>query len=86
MQHYLESMEIQQKANRASAIFGGKFPHATAIFPGGCPQPATIDHIAAYQSLIVEVREFIHNKYLPDLVAVAKGFPDYWNIKARTRP
>jgi len=82
VQHYLESMEIQQKANRACAIFGGKFPHSTAIFPGGCPQPATIDHIAAYQSLILEVREFIHNKYLPDLVAVAKGFPDYWNIGA----
>ena len=34
LKHYVESLEIQKKANRASAIFGGRFPHATGIFPG----------------------------------------------------
>ena len=80
IKHYLEAMEVQKKANQASAIFGGKFPHATAIFPGGCTQAPTIDLIAAYQSLILEVKEFIHQKYIPDLLAVAKAFPDYWRI------
>ena len=82
LKHYLEAMELQKKANKASAIFGGKFPHATAIFPGGCTQNATIDKIAAYQSLIKEVRTFIHQKYLPDLLAVAQAYPEYWNIGA----
>ncbi|SDU47038.1 nickel-dependent hydrogenase large subunit [Desulfobacula phenolica] len=80
LKHYIESLEIQKKANRASAIFGGKFPHATAIFPGGCTQSPTIDNIASYRSLIFEVRNFIHQKYIPDILAVAKEFPDYWNI------
>ncbi|MCP3891623.1 MAG: nickel-dependent hydrogenase large subunit [Desulfobulbaceae bacterium] len=80
LKNYIESLELQKKANRASAIFGGKFPHATAIFPGGCSQDATIDHIATYQSLIGEVRNFIHQKYIPDLVAVASAFPEYWEI------
>jgi ferredoxin hydrogenase large subunit/hydrogenase large subunit len=80
LKNYIQSLELQKKANRASAIFGGKFPHATAIFPGGCTQNATIDHIASYQSLIREVRDFIHQKYLPDLVAVATTFPEYWEI------
>jgi ferredoxin hydrogenase large subunit/hydrogenase large subunit len=80
LKHYLEAMELQKKANRASAIFGGKFPHATAIFPGGCTQSADIDLIVSYQSLIIEVRDFIHRKYIPDLVAVAGAFPDYWEI------
>lgn len=80
LKHYLEAMEIQKMANRASAIFGGKFPHATAIFPGGCTQNATIGHIASYQSLIKEVRDFYHQKYIPDLLAVASAFPEYWNI------
>lgn len=80
LKHYLEAMAIQQKANRASAIFGGKFPHATAIFPGGCTQEARIDLIVKYQSLILEVREFIHGKYLHDLMAVAKGYPRYWDM------
>ncbi|MDA3788706.1 MAG: nickel-dependent hydrogenase large subunit [Desulfobacula sp.] len=80
LKHYIESLEIQKKANKASAIFGGKFPHATAIFPGGCTQEPTIDHIASYRSLILEVKNFIHQKYIPDILAVAAGFPEYWNI------
>ncbi|WP_320041356.1 nickel-dependent hydrogenase large subunit [uncultured Desulfobacter sp.] len=80
LKHYLESLEIQKKANRASAIFGGKFPHATAIFPGGCPQVPNIDHISSYRALISDVRNFIHQKYVPDIVAVAGGFPEYWEI------
>ncbi len=80
LKHYLEAMEIQKKANRAAAIFGGKFPHATGIFPGGCAQKPTIDLISAYQSLIEEVRDFIHQKYIPDLLAVAHAFPEYWHI------
>lgn len=82
LKHYLEAMEIQKKANRAAALFGGKFPHSTAIFPGGCTQEARIDLIASYQSLIKEVREFILNKYIPDVVAVAAAFPEYWKIGA----
>lgn len=80
LKHYLEAMDLQKKANRASAIFGGKFPHATAIFPGGCTQEATIDHIASYQALIAEVKTFIHQKYIPDIVAVAQAYPEYWEI------
>ncbi len=80
LKHYIESLEIQKKANKASAIFGGKFPHATAIFPGGCTQNPNIDHISSYRSLIRDVKEFIHQKYIPDILAVAQGFPEYWEI------
>ncbi|MFH1019525.1 MAG: nickel-dependent hydrogenase large subunit [Pseudomonadota bacterium] len=82
IKHYLEAMDIQKKANRAAAIFGGKFPHSTAIFPGGCTQDVRIDLIAAYQALISEVKEFIDNKYIPDVLAVAAAFPEYWKIGA----
>ncbi|MDH3360297.1 MAG: nickel-dependent hydrogenase large subunit, partial [Desulfobulbaceae bacterium] len=80
LKHYIEAMKIQQKANQAAAIFGGKFPHSTAIFPGGVTQTPSIDLISKYVSLIKEVRDFIHSTYIPDIVAVASGFPDYWNI------
>ena len=36
IKNYLEAMSRERKADQAAAIFGGKFPHATAIFPGGC--------------------------------------------------
>ncbi|NOX26426.1 MAG: nickel-dependent hydrogenase large subunit [Deltaproteobacteria bacterium] len=80
LKHYMEALEIQKKANRASAIFGGKFPHSTAIFPGGCTQNPNIDHISSYRSLIFDVKEFIHQKYIPDILAVAQAFPEYWKI------
>ncbi|MFH0726698.1 MAG: nickel-dependent hydrogenase large subunit [Pseudomonadota bacterium] len=82
LKHYVEAMSLQKKANQAAAIFGGRFPHSTAIFPGGCTQHARVDLILAYQALISEVREFIHGKYIPDVVAVAQKFPEYWKIGA----
>ncbi|MBN2808590.1 MAG: nickel-dependent hydrogenase large subunit [Deltaproteobacteria bacterium] len=80
LKNYLEAMEIQKKANRASALFGGKFPHATGIFPGGCTQKPTVDLILKYQSLIQETVNFYRLKYIPDVMAVAAAFPEYWNI------
>ncbi len=80
LKNYLDAMEIQKKANRASAIWGGKFPHATGIFPGGCTQKVTIDLIISYQSLIKETIDFYKLKYIPDVLAVAENFPEYWNI------
>lgn len=80
IKNYLEAMQMEKKANQAAAIFGGKFPHATAIFPGGCTQEARIDLILAYRSLIEEVRNFINQKYIPDVLAVAGAFPEYWEI------
>ncbi len=80
LKNYITAMEIQKKANKASAIFGGKFPHATAIFPGGCTQEARIDLILAYHSLISEVRNFIVDYYIPDIEAVAAFYPEYWEI------
>ncbi len=82
IKHYLDALEIERKANQASAIFGGKFPHATAIFPTGCTQKPRIDLITTYVSLIQEVRQFIHDTYIPDVAAVAAGFPNYWEIGA----
>ncbi len=80
IKHYIEAMTLQKKANQAAAIFGGKFPHSTAVFPGGCTQEARLDLVTSYQSLITEVKEFINNKYVPDVAAVAAAFPEYWNI------
>lgn len=80
IKNYLSAMNMEKKANQAAAIFGGRFPHATSIFPGGCTQNASIDLILAYQSLIREVRDFIHLKYIPDVLAVAGAFPEYWEI------
>jgi ferredoxin hydrogenase large subunit/hydrogenase large subunit len=70
------------KANQACAVFGGRFPHSTAVFPGGSSQGVKLDFIIKYQQLMEEVKEFIVNQYIPDIAAVARAFPEYWNIGA----
>ncbi len=80
LKNYITAMKMEAKANKASAIFGGKFPHATAIFPGGCTQEARIDLILSYKAMISEVRDFIINGFIPDIEAVAEFYPDYWTI------
>lgn len=78
--HYLEALEMRRKAHEALAIFGGKMPHAIAIFPGGASERPTVDKIVAYQSYMKELQSFIDNVYIPDVIAIAKAANHYLRI------
>jgi len=78
--HYVEALEMRRKAQEALAIWGGKMPHEIAIFPGGVSERPTIDKIMAYLSYIKELQSFIDNSYIPDVVAVAKAYKQYFKI------
>jgi Ni,Fe-hydrogenase I large subunit len=78
--HYLEALEMRKKAQEALVIFGGKMPHTMSTLPGGVSEKPTADKIAAYLSYIKELQGFVNNTYIPDVIAVAKGFPQYFSI------
>ena len=78
--HYLQALEMRALAHRMVALFGGKAPHATALVPGGMTEHATAKNIAAYGSMLGTLRDFIDSTYLPDVLAVAASFPDYFKI------
>ena len=78
--HYVEALAIRRKSQEALAIFGGKQPHEISIFPGGVSEKPTVDKIMAYLSYIKEVRSFIDNCYIPDVVAVATAYKQYFKI------
>ncbi len=78
--HYVEALEMRRKAHEALCLWGGKMPHAIAIFPGGASERVTADKVASYASLIDEMREFIDRVYIPDVCYVADAFPDYFKI------
>ena len=78
--HYLEALEMRREAQEMLAIFGGKMPHNTAIFPGGASEKATVDKILAYQSRLTGLQQFIDNVYIPDVLAVAGGYKQYFGI------
>jgi Ni,Fe-hydrogenase I large subunit len=78
--HYLQALEMRQTAHQAAALFCGKIPHATGLVPGGVTQKPNARNLAAYKSKIQKLLSFISTCYLPDAIAVATSFPEYFYI------
>jgi hydrogenase large subunit len=62
------------------AIFGGKMPHNVGVVPGGVTENVTLDKVAAFLWHLNDLRDFIDHVYIPDVVAVAGAYPDYFGI------
>jgi Ni,Fe-hydrogenase I large subunit len=77
---YLKALEMRRKAHEMLCIFSGKMPHAQTLFAGGVASHLTVDKIVAFKSRLAELRTFISNVYIPDVLAVASLYPDYFKI------
>jgi hydrogenase large subunit len=80
--HYLEALEMRRLSQEMLAIFGGKMPHNCSIVPGGVTENPTVDKIAGFLWRLNKLRHFVDTVYLPDVIAVAKTYPDYFEIGA----
>ncbi len=80
--HYVRALDIRRKCQEMLAIFGGKMPHNVGIVPGGVTEKPTEDKITNFLWRLNEVRDFIANTYIPDVLAVAKIYDDYFGIGA----
>ncbi|UCB43439.1 MAG: nickel-dependent hydrogenase large subunit [Dehalococcoidales bacterium] len=78
--HYVQALEIRRKGQEMLSIFGGKMPHNCAIMPGGVTEVPTVDKIASFLWRLNEIRDFIDNVYIPDVLAVAGVYSDYFEI------
>ncbi|MHC4618741.1 MAG: nickel-dependent hydrogenase large subunit [Planctomycetota bacterium] len=78
--HYVTALQIRRKAHQMGAIFGGKMPCCASFVPGGCTEIPTTGNIAEFRTLLGEIRDFIDNVYVPDVLAVAGLFPDYYQM------
>jgi len=78
--HYVRALNIRRKCQEMLAIFGGKMPHNVGIVPGGVTEKLTEDKITNFLWRLNEIRDFIDNTYVPDLIAVAKAYSDYFEI------
>ena len=58
----------------------GRVPHSTALVPGGVTQVPTLERILSYRARLKKVMEFAESVYVPDLLEVAKVFPQYFEI------
>jgi len=80
--HYVEALRARRTAHEMLAVFGGKMPHQVGIVVGGATERVTADKIAAFLSKLEAVRAFIDQIYVPDVLAVAEAYADYFEIGA----
>jgi hydrogenase large subunit len=78
--HYVQALAIRRKAHQMGAIFGGKLPCSPVFVPGGTTKVATAADVTAFKALLAEIRRFIDTIYVPDVLLVAKLFPQYAGI------
>ena len=67
---------MRVKAHELSAVFSGKMPHSASIVPGGVTINPSVDKITTFLWRLRELRDFIDNVYLPDVIAVARVYQD----------
>jgi hydrogenase large subunit len=78
--HYVQALSIRRKAHQMGALFGGRLPIAASFMPGGCLDVADSTKIASFRSLLNEIITFIDTVFVPDTLAVAGIFPEYYNV------
>ena len=82
--HYLDALAWQRDVAALHAIFGGKNPHPHLLV-GGAPNPIDLNSDSAVnakrltqvQDIIVRMREFVDQVYIPDLLAIASFYKDW---------
>lgn len=77
---YFDSLDLSRKAHEMLAVFGGKVPHNHGIFIGGITTQPTVDKIIKIKSILKEISDFIDNKMIPDVYAIAKYYEDCFNL------
>ena len=83
--HYLEALEWQRDVVKLHAIFGGKNPHPMFLV-GGTPNPIDLNSdsavnakkLAVVQSVIDKMRQFVDQVYVPDTLAIAGFYKDWF--------
>ncbi|MDR1825833.1 MAG: nickel-dependent hydrogenase large subunit [Bifidobacteriaceae bacterium] len=89
--HYLDALEFQRSMIRIGTVFGGKNPHPNFLVGG---MACTIDpnksesinqvQIDQIQQWVDETYDFVVNCYVPDAMAIAGVYSDYFDIGAST--
>jgi hydrogenase large subunit len=83
--HYLQALGMRRKAHELGAIFGAKMPHVTVFLPGGVTTQVTAERMATYEQQLRELISFIDDIYVPDVLAVAGAYEDWFTVGAGCR-
>ena len=82
--HYLDALAWQRDVAQLHTIFGGKNPHPHFLV-GGVPNPIDLNsdsainskRLSQVQDIIMRMREFVDQVYVPDTLAIAGFYKDW---------
>lgn len=77
---YFEALQVRREAASGLAILGGKVPFAQALMPGGLTTAVTTDKLMFFYRTLQKTRAFVENRYLPQILALAGAFRDYFSL------
>ena len=83
--HYLEALVWQRDVVKLHTIFGGKNPHPNFLV-GGVASPIDLNsdsainakRLSQIQDVITTMRQFVDQVYLPDTLAIASFYKDWF--------
>lgn len=70
--HYVQALEIRKKAHEMMSIFYGRAPIFVGTVPGGVTNHPTIMNILDFRARLSEIRRWIDEVYIPDILTIAK--------------
>jgi hydrogenase large subunit len=85
--HYLEALRFQREFIRIHAVLGGKNPHLQTFLVGGMTTsldpnepaaPLNPERIDFITGVARTAAAFVHQVYIPDVLAVAGFYPDWF--------
>ncbi len=80
--HYVEALNMRRFAQEMLAVWGGHMPHNKGIVPGGATENVSVDKIADTLWKLNKLQKFINDVYIPDVLAVAGVYSEYFGIGA----
>lgn len=80
--HSKTAWEMAARAHEMMAVFGAKAPMQQTIMATGVTEQAGPEKIAAYGAILREIRDFVENVYISDVLTIADFYRDYYSIGA----
>jgi Ni,Fe-hydrogenase I large subunit len=89
--HYIEALKLQREFIRIQAVLGGKNPHPQTYLMGGMAttmdgnEPDAVinpERITLLNELVSNAQTFVRQVYLPDVLAIAGFYPDWFQCGA----
>jgi len=85
--HYIEALDVQREFIRVQAVLGGKNPHPQTYLVGGMAsamdgnEPDAVineERITLLNQLVANAQTFVRQVYLPDVIAIAGFYKDWF--------